>query len=136
MKYDFSWISINFIKNLSGTVYLKYFIFGELLDFALRGDFYLVFCMSRNTLMFQSGIKTNLPKKRNFSQNYGAFSVERRWGNQGIHKKPHLRQCPKSFSCNNYSHSKEQQTMQSDESGRTLRTRMFLSFHKGICNFV
>ena len=136
MKYDFPRFSINFIKNLSGIVYFKYFIFGEPLDFALPGNFYLVFLHEWEYFDVPIWNQTNLPKKRNLSQNYGAFSVERRWENRGIHKKPALRQCPKSFSCNNYSHSKEQQTMQSDDSGRTLRTRMFLTFHKGICKLV
>ena len=43
MKYDFPRFSVNFIKDLSGIVYFKAFIFGEPLDFALPGDFYLVF---------------------------------------------------------------------------------------------
>ena len=73
MKYDFPRISINFIKDLSGIVYFKYFIFGEPLDFALPGDFYLVFCMSRNTLMFQSGIKRIYRKSVTYPQIMGRF---------------------------------------------------------------
>ena len=73
MKYDFSWISINFIKNLSGIAYFKYFIFGEPLDFALPGDFYLVFCMSRKTLIFQSGIKRIYRKSVTYPKVMGRF---------------------------------------------------------------
>ena len=35
--HDFPRFSINFIKDLSGIVYFKYFIFGEPLDFAPGG---------------------------------------------------------------------------------------------------
>ena len=73
MKYDFPRFSINFIKDLSGIVYFKYFIFGEPLDFALPGDFTWFFCMSRNTLMFQSGIKRIYRKSVTYPKIMGRF---------------------------------------------------------------
>ena len=73
MKYDFSRFSIKFIKNLSGIVYFKYFICGESLNFPLPGDFYLVFCMSRNTSMFQCGIKRTYRKSVTSPKIMGPF---------------------------------------------------------------
>ena len=52
MKYNFSRISINFIKYLSGIVYLHN---RWILPFQAIFTWFL--CMSRNTLMFQFGIK-------------------------------------------------------------------------------
>ena len=83
MKYDFSRFSINFIKNLTGIVYFKYFIFGEPLDLLQVSEnrwilpFQAIFtwfiCMSRNTLMFQSGIKRIYRKSVTYPKIMGRF---------------------------------------------------------------
>ena len=73
MNYDFPRFSINFIKNLSGIVYLSILFLENHWILPFQTIFTWFFCMSRNTLMFQSGIKRIYRKSVTYPKIMGRF---------------------------------------------------------------
>ena len=73
MNYDFPRFSINFIKNLSGIVYLSILFLENRWILPFQEIFTWFFCMSRNTLMFQSGIKRIYRKSVTYPKIMGRF---------------------------------------------------------------
>ena len=73
MKYDFSRFSINFITNLSELSILSILFLENRWILPFQAIFTWFFCMSRNTLMFQSGIKRIYRKSVTYPKITGRF---------------------------------------------------------------
>ena len=86
--------------------------------------------------MFQCGIKRIYPKSMTCPKIMGRFLWSAVTENRRIHKEPDLRQWPQKPFLQQLVTFKEQQSTQSDDSGKKLRILMFVTFHKGICMLV